>query len=171
MTTSVPKRTFQDQIAMKTKKLKRLIELASAVAVLIGLIFVGLELRQNTTAVEAASMQNQTDASTGFLLLIASDVELARIWLEASQDRSQLSEIDSTRYFLLSRARWLRMQNAFLQWRRGMLSDDDWSFYNGLVCQAAGDGDIRFKGGWNEHRFALAESFVEFVEGCWSGSQ
>ena len=116
-------------------------------------------------------MQSQTDASTGYLLLIASDVELARLWLEASQDRSQLSEIDATRYFMLSRARWLRMQNAYLQWRRGMLSDEDWSFYNGLVCQAAANGDIRFKGGWDEHRFALAKSFVEFVEGCWSDSQ
>jgi hypothetical protein len=160
---------------MKTKKLKRLIDLVTAVAVLIGLIFVGLELRQNTTAIEAASMQNQTDASTGFLLLVASDVELARIWREASQDRSQLSEIDSTRYFLLSRARWLRMQNAYLQWRRGMLSDEDWSFYNGLVCEAGGveymDGEIRFQAGWDAHRFALAESFVDFVEGCWSDSQ
>ena len=89
--------------------------MAGAGAVLLGLVFVGLELKQNTEAVEAASLQNQTDASTDYLLLIASDIELARIWLDASTDPSQLSEIDLVRYFLISRARWLRMQNAYLQ--------------------------------------------------------
>ena len=59
---------------METEKLRGLFELAGAGAVLLGLVFVGLELKQNTEAVEAASLQNQTDASTEFLLLIASDV-------------------------------------------------------------------------------------------------
>lgn len=156
---------------METEKLRGLLELAGAGAVLLGLVFVGLELRQNTEAVEAASLQNQTDASTEFLLLIASDVELARIWLAASTDVSQLSEIDLVRYFLISRARWLRMQNAYLQWRRGTLSDEDWSFYNGLICRARTDGKIRFKSTWDEHRLPLTEGFVEFVENCWSNSQ
>jgi hypothetical protein len=90
---------------METEKLRGLLELAGAGAVLLGLVFVGLELRQNTEAVEAASLQYQTDASTDYLLLIASDIELARIWLDASTDPSQLSEIDSLRYFFLIRAR------------------------------------------------------------------
>jgi hypothetical protein len=69
---------------VQTEKLRGLLELAGAGAVLLGLVFVGLELRQNTEAVETASLQNQTDASTDFLLLIASDIELARIWHDAS---------------------------------------------------------------------------------------
>ena len=84
---------------MKNRKLRSQLDLAGAGAVLIGLVFVGLELRQNTQAVEAASLQNLTDASTEYLMLLASDVELTRIWLDASRNRSQLSEIDSTRYF------------------------------------------------------------------------
>lgn len=156
---------------MKSKNLRGLLDLAGAAAVLIGLVFVGLELRQNTEAVEAASLQNQTDASTEFLLLIASDVELARIWLESSKDPNQLSEIDSVRYFLLSRTRWLRMQNAYLQWRRGTLNDDDWSFYENLICKANNDGVVRFMPTWDEHQFALRENFVEFVENCWSSAQ
>lgn len=156
---------------MKSKNLRGLLDLAGAAAVLIGLVFVGLELRQNTEAVEAASLQNQTDASTEFLLLIAADAELARIWLDSSKDPNQLSEIDSVRYFLLSRTRWLRMQNAYLQWQRGTLSDDDWSFYENLICKANDDGVVRFMTTWDEHQFALRENFVEFVESCWSSAQ
>lgn len=156
---------------MKAKKLRGLLDLAGGGAVLIGLVFVGLELRQNTEAVEAASLQSQTDASTEFLLLIASDDELARIWLGASNDPDQLSEIDSLRFFFISRARWLRMQNAYLQWRRGTLIDEDWLIYDGLICKAGTGGAIRFQATWDEHQIALTPSFVDFVDNCWSDSR
>ncbi len=139
-----------------------------AAAVLIGLVFVGLELRQNTEAIQASSLQNQTDASTEFLLLIASDHELSRIWLEASSNPDGLNEIDRVRFFLISRARWLRMQNAYLQWRRGTLNDEDWTLYNRLICTSGTGGAMRFATNWNDHNTALAASFVEFVENCWA---
>ena len=156
---------------MQAEKLRGVLDLAGGLAVLIGLIFVGLELRQNTEAVEAASLQNQTDASIDFLLLIASDDELARIWLDATKNPDQLSEIDSLRYFFISRSRWLRMQNAYLQWHRGALTGEDWSFYSGIVCDADNTGAIRFTSTWVKHRFQLTDEFVEYVENCWSKSR
>ena len=122
-----------------------------SVAVLIGLIFVGLELRQNTAAMQAASLQNQTDASTNFLILVASDADLARIWIEGQDDPGNLNETDALRYYLFTRARWLRMQNAFLQWRRGMLTDDVWNYYERLICDPEATGGRRFVGTWSEH--------------------
>ena len=148
-----------------------MLELVGSGAVLVGLIFVGLELRQNTAAVEAASLQNQTDSSTGFLLLIASDPDLSRIWIDGSTDRSQLNELDSYRHFLLVRARWLRMQNAYLQWRRGTLSEDDWTIYEGLICGPGTTGAFQFESTWDEHRIALLDDFIGFVEGCWSNTR
>ena len=53
------------------KNVKSIIELIGAVAVLIGLVFVGLELRQNTVAVQAATFQGMTDTSSNFLLTVA----------------------------------------------------------------------------------------------------
>ncbi len=153
---------------MQTEKSRGFLDFAGGLAVLIGLIFVGLELRQNTAAVETASLQNQTDASIDFLLLIASDDELARIWLDASRDPDQLNEIDSLRYFFISRSRWLRMQNAYLQWRREALTDEDWSFYNGIICDAGNTGAIRFTKTWDQHKIQLTDGFVDYVDNCWS---
>lgn len=154
---------------MKNVGLKDFLELLGGVAVLVGLVFVGLELRQNTAAMEAATLQNQTDASTEFLLLIASDPELARIWQESVDDTIQMSESDNMRFFLISRARWLRMQNAYLQWQRGTLSNEDWMFYEGLICTSGATGPARFGRMWDDHRAVLSPKFVEFVEECWSG--
>ena len=155
---------------MNHERWRGLLDLAGAGAVLIGLVFVGLELRQNTEAVEASSLQNLTDASTEYVLMLAADEDLARIWRVGSLDPSQLSDMDSIRYFLLNRGRWLRMQNAYLQWRRGTLSDEDWSIYRALICRTDADGATGRIATWNEHQFLLIGSFVEFVEGCWSSS-
>ena len=152
---------------MKNIAAKEVIELIGAVAVLIGLVFVGLELRQNTAAMEAATLQNQSDASTDFLLLVASDAELSRIWQDSTDDPGKMSELDALRFFLVSRARWIRMQNAYFQWSRGTLNDDGWSFYEGLICKPGTAGPMQFVRGWEDHRVALAPNFVAFVESCW----
>jgi hypothetical protein len=47
-------------------KLKALVELGGIGAVLLGLFFVGLELRQNTAAVQAATSQGLTEFSVSY---------------------------------------------------------------------------------------------------------
>ena len=148
---------------------KVFIELISAGAVLIGLIFVGFELKQNTEAVEAATLQGITDASQDYLLLMAADPELTRIWRAANDDPYALSESDASRYFFLLRAQWQRYQNAYLQWQRGTMSDPDWTLYEKFICDPSGSTTAQSKRQlWSEHRTALLNDFVEFVEACWN---
>ncbi len=145
------------------------IELISAGAILIGLIFVGFELKQNTEAVEAATLQGITDASQDYLLLMAADPELGRIWRAANDDPHALSETDATRYFFLLRAQWQRYQNAYLQWQRGTMSDKDWTLYEKFICDPSGSTTAQSKRLlWSEHRASLLVDFVEFVETCWN---
>jgi hypothetical protein len=49
------------------KKLNPLLEFFGGIAVLVGLIFVGLELRQNTEAVQADTLQSITEQSQDYL--------------------------------------------------------------------------------------------------------
>ena len=159
------------------RKSKVFIELAGAGAVLMGLIFVGLELRQNTAAVEAATLQSLTDASVEYVNLLAADPNLTRIWLTGSSDRQQLNEIEAGQLHFLIRGQWLRFQNAFLQWKRGTLGDEDWMLYEGYVCRTNNSTEgfetllkaehIRSTT-WHEHKGVLLGPFVEFVETCWA---
>ena len=158
-------------IDWESGKLRALVELTAAVAVLVGLIFVGLELRQNTDAVQAATLQSQTDASTEFLQLIAADADLANIILQGRKDESQLNELDSFRNNMMIRARWVRMHNAYLQWQRGTLSEDDWTTIESWICRANTTGRAPYSSAWEDHRKALSDSFVNFVENCWSASR
>lgn len=153
-------------------EVKSIVELIGAAAVLIGLIFVGLELRQNTAAVEAATLQNLTDASVDWIVRIVEDPELTRIFMSPPGARDSLTAVEAQRLHLLIRAQWLRFQNAYLQWQRGTLSDEDWSLYEGFVCTVDNvAAENQTASGWrvvtwDEHREILLTPFVEFVERC-----
>ena len=55
-------------------------EILAGAAVVASLVFVGLELRQNTAAVRAQTRQGLADQNTEFVSLISGTPELARAW-------------------------------------------------------------------------------------------
>lgn len=159
-----------DPVMSNLTKLNPLLEFVGGVAVLIGLVFVGLELRQNTEAVQAATLQSLTEQSQDYLLLLAEDGEINAIWRKGVADLSKLDAGEASRFNFLYRAQWIRFQNAYLQWRRGTLDDNDWAFYAGIICRKGGDkGSPSARGAtWPDHRGALTTDFVAFVEACWT---
>ena len=154
-------------------KVKLTVEIGSALAVLLGLVFVGLELRQNTAAVEAATFQSLTDASSNYLLTVAGDPELSRLLMRAEGDLSGLDEVEASRLFLVNRSYWVRMQNVFSQWRRGTLSDDDWELYREVICGSRGSGidaNRAVRETFAQHAPLLSPNFREYVQSCWDES-
>jgi hypothetical protein len=139
------------------RNLRTVVEAAGAGAVLLGLIFVGLEVKQNTAAMQAATIQGLADSSQEHLLLLASNPELLETLQMAATDPDQLSETEARQYFLIERTRWLRSHVAFQQFRRGTLGEEDWVPYERLVCR-------REFSSWQEHKFVFSNQFVDFVE-------
>ncbi len=145
----------------KNRNLRSFFETLGIGAVLIGLIFVGIEIRQNTAAIQAATMQGLTDASQEYMLLLASDSELAEIVRKGRNAPDQLNEKESLQFFYFMRAKWMRYQNAFFQYQRGTIGDEDWAFYGSLIC-----GSVHAN--WQNHRIIMSKSFVNYAEACFS---
>jgi hypothetical protein len=143
--------------------MKPLFEIVGALAVLVGLIFVGMELRQNTAAVQAATFQDLIHASSDFLVDIGSDPETQRIYAIGRLDPGALTPDEHRQYVSIQQAFWLRMQNAFMQWRRGTLIDEDWIVYQSIICESASvpgpEAHWRSAPGY-------APSFKELLEAC-----
>lgn len=142
------------------KNWKNTAELVGIAAIVASLVFVGVELRQNTAAVQADTLQSLTALTTSSMYMIGSDPELARINREGLADYSSLSESDRSQFNNFRRATWIRMQMAFLQWRTGTLGDEVWQFYSQFLCQYYEVGD------WDVHKDILLNDFVELVEAC-----
>ena len=145
---------------MEMKNWKDLFELIGIAAIVVSLFFVGLELRQNTDAVKASSIDGLSSLSQEFYLLMASDPELTRIFRDGRQDMGQLSENEFARFLWLERSRVVRLQTAFLQWQRGTLGDQDWLFYRSFVCTESE------RQSWDSTKTILVPDFVAYAESC-----
>ena len=136
---------------------KSTIEIGGLIAVVLGLSFVGIEVRQNTAATQAATLQGLNDSSQEYLLSVASNPELVELQMRAVAEPDSLSDVEARQYFLLERTRWLRSQNAFHQYQRGTLSDDDWVTFEIVMC-------AREAPSWQTHKSVVTPKFSEFVE-------
>lgn len=160
---------------MKKLDLGEAVGILANVGVIAGIIFLGFELRQNTSAVQAATSQGLTEFSASWLSALSTDPELAGIWLKALDDSSQLQGDEALRAAFYQRGQWIRMQNAFNLWRRGSLSDADWAVNEALICRQPSESisgrSAKYRiETWDNHREALTEEFAAFVEECWSSA-
>ena len=146
--------------------LANLAEVVGAVAIIITLIYVAHELKSNTAAVQAASLQSITNSSSISILAIAESGELAEIRLRGDQDPSQLSEVDRSRYVLYQRQMWLHFQNVWTQWRLGVIDDQIWIGYKHVICRDLVGTSARKKWWRDTHADALSEDFGGLVEMC-----
>ena len=106
---------------------------------------------------QAATLQGLNDSSQEYLLTVASNSELVDLQLRAVLEPDSLSDVEARQYFLLERTRWLRTQNAFNQYQRGTLSEDDWVTYEIVMCD-------RKSSSWQVHKSVVTPKLVEFVE-------
>ena len=142
------------------RKWKDIAEIIGIVAIVLSLFFVGLELRQNTVAVKAASIDGLASLTQEYFFLIASDAELTRIVYDGLQDMTALDEYDRQRFLWVELSRAVRLQIAFLQWQRGTLGNQDWLFYKRFVCTQSG------KESWPLTKEVLTPDFVAYSESC-----
>ena len=134
--------------------LRHVAEFVTSLAVLVTLVLVALELRQNTDATQAASYAQSMDALTDWRLAIASDPDLASVW----SDYMGGAEPDDARIRLLINALWGIYENAYYSWRRGIMGDSEWSRFERLICQRR---DREFARGITN---LLTAEFIEYAE-------
>ncbi len=77
---------------MDNDRLNRWLTLGANLAVLAGLVALVVEIRTNTAAVQAASVQEAVNSSREYLLNIALDEDLSRIRQTGRMNLEELSE-------------------------------------------------------------------------------
>ena len=107
------------------------------------------------------------DLSTNWLIESSTDPEVVRL-IEKSRTHSDgLEETELIQIQRLTRSWLLRLQSAFLHWRRGSIGAAEWQSYEFFVCQSLGlfGSEITARL-WPEERLRLAEEFVAYIEAC-----
>ena len=105
----------------------------SGVAVVVSLIYLAVQVRQNTRSVRAASFQALSESLSDRTLRLAEDADLHGIYTRGLRGED-LSEQDSQRFGTILMSLLRVSSNPFVQYRAGFLTEDQWQRF--AVCRS-----------------------------------
>ena len=147
---------------MNLNDLANLGQIVGAVGVMVTLVYVALQIRQNTNAVRAATAQTVHEHFASWYHLLASDDSLSQVVIDGLKDYGSLSEKDKARFVAMVMAFLSYSQNAFLKWRQGMLEPSLWLGWEQVIMNLTGSpGGRAF---WKERAYLFGEEFRRHVE-------
>jgi hypothetical protein len=149
---------------VKIKKIASIAEIVSAIAVVVSLLYVGYEVRQNTAAVKSTAYQSIHDAEDLYWSSISADAELSALW-EAGLDGGLqvLSPGQQPQFSITARRLIYLFQNVHYQRRKGVVDDELWSAWvDSLDEFLAMQGFMDVLMTTRPH---LSKPFVELVDG------
>jgi len=137
------------------------VEVIGLVSVIASLIFVGVEIRQNTTAIRGATQQEISYQISEIYKIAVENEKIALITSQAYKgiEKDDLSETDFSRFWLFAMMGLRRVENIYLQYNNGFVGYEafdriDMAFYRtSLVRQI-----------WEERKNSFDPDFVVFYE-------
>jgi hypothetical protein len=143
-------------------ELSAISQAVSSAAVVASLIFVGVQIRQNTKSSQAASHHAVSEALNRINLLWARNSEVTRIWLLGMSDRGALPAEDRWRFDSMVRAYFHVCETMYTQAGLGagelgiVLAEED-----GIKTVFASAGAREW---WAENPFGFSPEFRTYVE-------
>lgn len=137
-------------------------QVIGALAVVISLIYVALQIRQNTNAVRSATAQTVHEHFSSWYNLLAADAELSRIAANGLRDYASLSEQEKVRFVATFMSFLLYSQNAFLKWREGLLKPALWLAWEQVMMNLFGAPGG--KALWTERHYLFGGEFRRYIE-------
>ncbi len=101
-----------------------LIEVLGLIAVAVSLVFVGLEVRQNTIAGRAAAYQEHGSHLSNQWLALAQDPALTRLYLADEDNWHELTEIEKAQLTYVWIVSFRNYETILLQVEEGLLDQD-----------------------------------------------
>ena len=137
------------------------LELIGFISVIASLVFVGMEISQNTTAVRGSTNQAISDQASELYLTIATDRNLAGLVKKLYDDvpKEDFDSIDEMQLFLTVMTGLRRVENLYLQLEDNILDDRAFdriglSFYRSKYGRQI----------WDENKQFFDRNFVPFFE-------
>jgi hypothetical protein len=133
--------------------------------VVVSLLFVGWEVRQNTRVARAQTRVELTALNNEFLDRVGTDPEFAELWRRAWSEDQEVSESQAFRVELVM-LQYLRiLENVHLQYQEGLIDRDALDGYGFFGFREQFMAHPRFPMIWDSRRVSFDPEFVSFLEG------
>lgn len=142
--------------------LSALAQVISAVGVIISLIYLAVQVRQNTRAVRNSTHHHLTVTRLDYVGMVVQNPELSHILHRGSQDLTTLSAEERYRFSLLMYYLFSAGENFYYQYRQGALDEEQWARWCETLRNYFTQPGIRAWFAKNPRRFAA--SFNAFLQ-------
>ena len=102
-------------------------EVVGGVAVIVSLLYLAIQIRQNSRMLKATALSATTEAYLSFNTLLASDPAAARVFQVGLEDFASLPEAEQRQFLNLLRTVFISHQHVYQQYENGLLDDEMWA--------------------------------------------
>ena len=143
------------------------VELVTAIGVLLSLIFVGLEIRQNTAVARGQARTDLASLNQDWLMGLAGDSALERVFISYWSDsiEIELNAVEEMQAFHVMVANLRKLENAYLLFEEGLIPEDALQSYG---MRGPWYDSARFRDEvWAVVRGTFNQDFAAFAELQW----
>ncbi len=137
-------------------------ELTAALGVIVSLLYVGVQIRQNSKIVVANAVKEVADTSREWFTYLIEDPELQRIFYVGAEDPGELSETEFMRFTTLMFTYLKHIESIHYQYHSGLLTRDLWTGWDYQTRQYLGAPGIQKY--WKARRNSFSKSFQNYVD-------
>jgi len=147
---------------MTIQDLSAIGEIVGAIATVATLIYLAIQIRENTKAVQSAAAQSVHEAFATWYRMLAADPVLSQVVTDGLRDYASLSETNKARFVATFMAFLSCSQDAFIKWREGSLPAELWCGWELVMMNLViAPGGREF---WTERGYLFGEDFRRHVE-------
>ena len=137
-------------------------EFLGAIGVIVSLIYLARQIRQNPRAVKTASHHAITDSFNSFLTLLVKDRRASDILSRGIGDLAALSEDERDTFYSLLGILFGQFANAFFHYSHGMVDETQWVRWRIATGWYVGFPGVAIW--WANRRAVYDQDFRDFVE-------
>ena len=132
------------------------------IGVIVTLVYLAVQVRQNSKLLRANTLATSASAMSGFNHLLGANPSVARVFQMGIERFPDLSEDEKRQFLNLLRAVFTDHEHVFGQWERGLADESTWMGNRQIARDLL---ESPYVAAWWEHRKQIfTPSFVSAVE-------
>ena len=145
---------------MELSLIVNIAEIIGTVAVVVSLVYVGIQVRQNTRSTKLATGQNLSHDLRETLAPIYSDSEFARIHLAGMKDVGSLTGVERYRVYTYIQSTFRAFENVYYHYRNGAVDAYVWDAFVAYMKFSKGVGSV--EAFWQDRQHIFSKDFRDF---------
>jgi hypothetical protein len=137
-------------------------EISAAALVIVSLVYVAIQIKQNTKATQISTSQAFIDTHGKVIMQISGDKEFRDIYWRGLKGLSNLHGSEAAAFAAWTVHTFRVWESFYYQWQEGVFDDHLWAGWRIQLCDLFGYPGIREI--WSGRNHQLSEEFREFVD-------